>query len=230
MGVWGKLLHKGKSMYYKRITYLDKIKNKKIKQSKHSDLSFDCLAGNSFIKKTIGTTASILESETKLNSQRYMQRANLRQKKLQKLLEFYIAIKDESRVSELREIIELRFPKGGLKEDRTLRKVARKRIKLSKRKVRPNTRYENYIKSPLWDNVKKEYWKTHDRKCRACDCFERIHLHHAFYSERGKETHDHLYALCEKCHDMFHEKIGKTKKDMIAETEEFIRESRNIMK
>lgn len=49
-----------------------------------------------------------------------------------------------------------------------------------------------------------------------------VNLHHAYYGEYGFEKDEDLYCLCKEHHDLFHELIGKTQKDMRTETKEFV--------
>ncbi len=97
-----------------------------------------------------------------------------------------------------------------------------KKNKKANRQIRPNSTYGTYILSPIWRSIKNAYWQSHERKCAACFSKKKIHLHHGYYADRGQEKTEHLFPFCENCHKEFHLWLGKTKKDMLKETIQFI--------
>jgi hypothetical protein len=96
------------------------------------------------------------------------------------------------------------------------------------RKQRGRKEYDNYLKSPIWKDIKKAYFATHDKKCAICGASRRINLHHMYYSDSGTEQPEHLIPLCETHHEALHKHIGKSHKDMIQETTDFITQQRLI--
>jgi len=89
--------------------------------------------------------------------------------------------------------------------------------------------YFDYIKSPLWIERKRRYYKTHPRKCAACGVNRNIQLHHMIYGNFGKEPDRHLVTLCKKCHSDFH-RIYLVHRDMLAETKQFIETRQNTIR
>jgi hypothetical protein len=82
--------------------------------------------------------------------------------------------------------------------------------------------YFQYIKSTMWRTRKHKYYQTHSRKCEACGRTDSIELHHIVYPDSfGREKDTDLVCLCDICHSDFHR--GRiTRKDMRAETKQFI--------
>lgn len=102
-------------------------------------------------------------------------------------------------------------------------KKKKKKRKLRKRKIIRS--YKTYMKSKLWQTRKNQYFQKYGKKCEACGCFGKsITLHHAIYNQNyGQEPDNEVYALCGKCHQLFHDN-HKLKKDMLSETLNFIEE------
>lgn len=84
--------------------------------------------------------------------------------------------------------------------------------------------YRDYIKSKLWIKRKNRYFGRYGKKCEACGFNKFITLHHAKYTgEYGNESDSEVYALCKRCHNLFHQSF-ELKPDMIEETLLFIKE------
>lgn len=66
-------------------------------------------------------------------------------------------------------------------------------------------RYDHYINSKRWQKRRIAYYAVHDKRCRACDSTEQIHLHHHTYARMGYEHDDDLVPLCESCHTQVHQ-------------------------
>lgn len=93
----------------------------------------------------------------------------------------------------------------------------------SKRKTNGRrVRYDTYINSKEWETRKNKFYRNHTRECVICGGHEHINLHHAFYGNYGFEEDDDLVCFCEHHHLEFHTLIGKTKKDMRQETNNFV--------
>lgn len=86
--------------------------------------------------------------------------------------------------------------------------------------------YNIYIKSKFWEDRKNLYWQKYGKKCQICLTTNFVHLHHAFYGDYGIEKDSNLVSLCEYHHLKFHKEIGRTRKDMMIETIEFIKRER----
>lgn len=90
-----------------------------------------------------------------------------------------------------------------------------------KRKLKPRSRYETYIKSDEWEARKNLYWRTHNRACVVCDSTEHVQLHHMSYEKLKNEPDEHLVALCGDHHQQYHEENG-VQRNMIRKTKAFI--------
>ena len=86
--------------------------------------------------------------------------------------------------------------------------------------------YREYITSDLWKKRKQNYFKTHDRKCKACGSLKRIHLHHKTYRRLGEERDADLVPLCHVCHTSLHRQQKKSGENLWIATENFIRNKR----
>jgi hypothetical protein len=75
-----------------------------------------------------------------------------------------------------------------------------------KRKFVP---YHEYIKSDAWKAERQRYIDTHykngNTKCRLCQCFGPIQVHHRSYASLGDEHLGHLWGVCDWCHKLIHE-------------------------
>jgi len=78
------------------------------------------------------------------------------------------------------------------------------------------TEYARYIKSPGWQERRKEFLFFHDR-CNRCEiprwlveiAFDQdLNVHHVSYGNLGNEPDDDLEALCRRCHEI--EKFGRS--------------------
>lgn len=64
--------------------------------------------------------------------------------------------------------------------------------------------YEEYIRSPEWEQRKVRYYSSHEKRCAACGSTERIHLHHHTYERLRHELDSDLIPLCSTCHRLVH--------------------------
>ena len=63
--------------------------------------------------------------------------------------------------------------------------------------------YNNYIKSPDWQN-KPQRLQAIQRdcgRCVLCDSTEDLEVHHRTYENFGNEKLEDLYTLCRQCHE-----------------------------
>lgn len=69
-------------------------------------------------------------------------------------------------------------------------------------------RYYEYLKSPEWDVKRKAKLKEADYKCQLCNGNgTKIAVHHRTYDRVFNELLADLIALCEPCHQKFHDKV-----------------------
>lgn len=112
------------------------------------------------------------------------------------------------------------------KENNRLENLANSIISPKKKKKRKNLKtqkywtYKEYIKSGAWRKRRKEYYKTHPKKCAVCQTNRKIGLHHKNYGRLGREKDKDLVALCWIHHEIFHELHGT--KNLFENTGDFI--------
>lgn len=90
--------------------------------------------------------------------------------------------------------------------------------------------YKAYIKSEAWAKRRREYYETHERKCRACGSSRNMNLHHKTYRRLGNERDADLVALCRKCHNNIHIQARSEGRNLWIVTEEFIRNKKRRIK
>lgn len=65
-------------------------------------------------------------------------------------------------------------------------------------------KYQDYIKSPEWERVRKRILKRARGKCEKCRKRPPIQVHHLTYARLGNERDEDLLAVCGPCHQAFH--------------------------
>lgn len=122
-------------------------------------------------------------------------------------------------------------------ESTNMKKSAWEQRKYGGRKKKSNGRsyknrvprqYKVYIKSDWWKKRKDEYYRKYGKKCSICSSPRFVQLHHLVYGNYGHEKDEHLVPLCSSHHASLHSHIG-VKGNMIAETVEFIDETRQLL-
>jgi 5-methylcytosine-specific restriction endonuclease McrA len=67
------------------------------------------------------------------------------------------------------------------------------------------TKYQEYLRTYAWINIRHTVLVRDSHKCRLCNDGNNIHVHHRVYpTVLGKESLDDLISLCESCHRLFH--------------------------
>lgn len=61
-------------------------------------------------------------------------------------------------------------------------------------------RYEDYLKSDQWRQIRELLFKRRGRKCESCGSIENLEIHHLNYRHLGKERPEDLKILCQPCH------------------------------
>ena len=61
-------------------------------------------------------------------------------------------------------------------------------------------RYEKYIRSTQWKNMRKDILRLRDR-CEGCGTKHSLELHHKTYERLGRELISDLEVLCKSCHE-----------------------------
>lgn len=70
-------------------------------------------------------------------------------------------------------------------------------------------RYQEYLKSDHWANLKRQKSKRGKKRCEGCKTRVKLQLHHMIYRENWKETELlDLCWLCGPCHKKFHARFG----------------------
>jgi 5-methylcytosine-specific restriction endonuclease McrA len=66
--------------------------------------------------------------------------------------------------------------------------------------------YYEYLQTDHWKETRKAALKRAGFRCQVCNTNERtLHVHHRTYERRGQELARDLIALCESCHQTFHD-------------------------
>lgn len=91
------------------------------------------------------------------------------------------------------------------------------------KKLTHKEKYDKYITSKKWENRRKKYYKTHERKCSACGSTSNLNLHHHTYERMGKERDSDLVPLCSACHEMVHYIHRRSNKTLTEITFDFIK-------
>jgi hypothetical protein len=147
---------------------------------------------------------------------------------LRKRKEFEITVKNHS----IKKKREMRSGKSSYIDNfkvpsKKKRKNRNKKKTTFKHKLDNKASYNNYIKSSEWTNRRNEYFTTHAKICLACNSVDSpIHLHHGSYQCLRNEPDNHLFPLCNKCHEIFHRNF-RTRKDMLYNTKIFIEHMQN---
>ena len=72
--------------------------------------------------------------------------------------------------------------------------------------------YQAYMGSEEWRKRADRvliFWKN---ACAICSTTKCLHVHHRTYERLGDELLTDLLPLCENCHKLFHEKLGRSMK------------------
>lgn len=82
--------------------------------------------------------------------------------------------------------------------------------------------YEEYLKSPQWQTIRRKKAKEQNNLCEICHkkVLKGYHIHHKTYIRFKKERLNDLMFLCEDCHIKLHSKQnkGKTKENKYVST------------
>jgi hypothetical protein len=73
-----------------------------------------------------------------------------------------------------------------------------------------NLNYDEYLKTPHWQIIRKECRKICENRCMGCGSENNsLHVHHKSYRHRGEPDEEviDLKALCRDCHELEHGKI-----------------------
>lgn len=83
-------------------------------------------------------------------------------------------------------------------------------------------KYTEYLKSTVWANTRLRILEDRKFKCQKCWTSKYLVVHHWNYEKLWNEPNSHLFALCDICHQIFHNKYW-TSENMLEETNEFIK-------
>jgi len=137
-----------------------------------------------------------------------------------------------------RRVIEVPDNYNDLKTIKNRIKSGRKKANQRKKKLVGGTMrrhrfssYREYMGSVEWNRRRALFFKSHKRQCNACFSIKRIVLHHVIYQTNifGVDPDSHLLALCEGCHNEYHNKHS-TAQNMVETTREFVLEKRGSIK
>jgi 5-methylcytosine-specific restriction endonuclease McrA len=88
------------------------------------------------------------------------------------------------------------------------RNAKTKTIKFRKPKPskRPNNKYQKYLLSKEWAEVKIALYESRGKRCEVCSSQKAIQVHHLTYKNIFKEEPEDLMILCRPCHEAVHRK------------------------
>ena len=69
-----------------------------------------------------------------------------------------------------------------------------------------NSKYENYLLSKEWAQIKLDLYIIRGRKCEVCAGERSLQIHHLTYKRIYNEEPEDLVILCRKCHVQAHKK------------------------
>lgn len=67
--------------------------------------------------------------------------------------------------------------------------------------------YGEYLKTREWAEKREQALERDRRRCRLCNTYDNLQVHHRTYQRRGNEDLDDLTTLCKSCHEHFHQKV-----------------------
>ena len=200
---------------------LNKIRSKKTKILKKPLGIFSCLVPREELE--VKKTEKVIVNPDDKRNARIKRRLTVVQKRWDG--GGVMKLKHLQRYKRFAEELHEEVPEGVLKlleemESKSF-KSKKKKEKKKNRKRKPK-KYDTYINGVVWEKRKNAYYKLHGRTCAVCGSVKFIHPHHKYYGEYGEEKDEHLVPLCQDHHKQFHDELGKTKKDMVKETDSFI--------
>lgn len=80
----------------------------------------------------------------------------------------------------------------------------RKPSKKQQKRHRRRTKYELYLTSDHWRELRQKVLERDGHACSQCPVRARLHVHHLTYERMGRERLDDLVTLCEDCHRKVH--------------------------
>ncbi len=79
--------------------------------------------------------------------------------------------------------------------------------------------YQDFLKTPYWQAITAHSKYKVGYRCQLCNSTHRLVTHHRNYNIHGRE-HAHMQELivrCNKCHNIFHDRISKKKSKAVSE-------------
>lgn len=91
----------------------------------------------------------------------------------------------------------------------------KKREITERNKIQSKVRYQEYLKSAVWDKKRKAVLKRANYTCEGCgEKNNSLEVHHLTYERKGMELLTDLVAYCSICHQFAH---GNTNTDTIVD-------------
>ena len=69
--------------------------------------------------------------------------------------------------------------------------------------------YNEYLKTREWAEKREQALERDGHRCRLCNTYDNLQVHHRTYQRRGNEDLDDLTTLCKSCHEHFHQKVDQ---------------------
>jgi hypothetical protein len=64
-------------------------------------------------------------------------------------------------------------------------------------------KYEDYIRSPEWFDLRERAFDRDGRRCVLCNSPKDLRGHHRTYERLGSELVEDIATLCKPCHDLY---------------------------
>lgn len=87
-------------------------------------------------------------------------------------------------------------------------------------------KYGAYLKSRVWSDRRRAYYKKFGRECAVCGAVSQVQLHHLSYAAMGCEPDDDLLPLCLTHHRAVHRFVRDEKVDLRVGTLEYVERNR----
>ena len=75
--------------------------------------------------------------------------------------------------------------------------------------------YDQYIKSPEWNALKKQKIDESGGKCEICGKKTELEVHHWTHKTLGREKMSDLAAVCKKCHEKIEAEKEKARREKV---------------
>jgi len=76
--------------------------------------------------------------------------------------------------------------------------------------------YKSYLETRHWQRIRKAALKRAGYRCQICGDQVPLSVHHNNYDSIGRERAKDVIAICERCHEIYHEPMQLVKEGVPA--------------